>query len=116
VLGIVCGGPLMHQSRPSSRPPRAQRLCKVTILVPEDCAERIRQFAHELRAQQHVEPIPTQLEWQTVSASAELMVSPDCMPGALSATPGRLVGTDIVGPSRCWDSWTRLPKGGLRTE
>ena len=78
MLGIVCGGPLMHQRRPSSRPPRAQRLCKVTILVPEDCAERIRQFAHELRAQQHVEPIPTQLEWQTVSASAELMVSPDC--------------------------------------
>jgi hypothetical protein len=68
----------MRQSRPSSRPPRAQRLCKVTILVPEDCAERIRQFAHELRAQQHVEPIPTRLEWQTVSPSAELMVSPDC--------------------------------------
>ena len=24
--------------------------------------------------------------------------------------------TDFVGPSRCWDSWTRLPKGGLRAE
>jgi hypothetical protein len=68
----------MRQSRLFSRPPRAQRLCKVTILVPEDCAERIRQFAHELRAQQHVEPIPTRREWQTVSPSAELMVSPDC--------------------------------------
>ena len=55
-------------------------------------------------------------EREIFSASAELMVSPDCMPGALSATPGRLVGTDIVGPSRCWDSWTRLPKGRLRTE
>ena len=78
MLGIVCGGPLMHQRRPSSRPPRAQRLCKVTILVPEDCADRIRQFAHALRAQQHVEPIPTRLEWQTVSPSAEVRVSPDC--------------------------------------
>jgi hypothetical protein len=68
----------MRQSRPSSRPQRPQRLCKVTVFVPEDCAERIRQFAHELRAQQHVEPIPTRLEWQTVSPSAELMVSPDC--------------------------------------
>jgi len=26
------------------------------------------------------------------------------------------VRTDFVGPSRCWDSWTRLPKGGLRAE
>jgi hypothetical protein len=68
----------MRQSRPSSRPQRPQRLCKVTVFVPEDCAEHIRQFAHELRAQQHVEPIPTRLEWQTVSPSAELMVSPDC--------------------------------------
>ena len=30
--------------------------------------------------------------------------------------PGRLVRTDFVGPSQCWDSWTRLPRGGLRAE
>jgi hypothetical protein len=68
----------MPQRRPTSRPTPAQRLCKVTVLVPKDCAERIRQFAHELRARQHAEPLPTRLEWQTLSPSAELMVSPDC--------------------------------------
>ena len=67
----------MRESRPSSRPPRAQGLCKVTILVPEDCAEGIRQFAHELRARHQPEPIPTRLEWQALSPSAELMVSPE---------------------------------------
>ena len=67
----------MRQSRPSSRPPRAQGLCKVTVLVPEDCAEGIRQFAHELRARHQAEPTPTRLEWQALSPSAELMVSPE---------------------------------------
>jgi hypothetical protein len=74
---LVSGGALMPQGRRSSRPPRAQQLCKVTVLVPKDCAERIRQFAHELRTQQHVELIPTRLEWQALSPSADLMVSPD---------------------------------------
>ena len=67
----------MRPSRLSSRPPRAQRLCKVTILVPEDCAEGIRQFADELRARHQAEPTPTRLEWQALSPSAELMVSPE---------------------------------------
>jgi hypothetical protein len=67
----------MRQSRPSSRAPRAQRLRKVTILVPEDCAEGIRQFADELRARRQVEPTPPRLEWQALSPSAELMVSPE---------------------------------------
>jgi hypothetical protein len=77
VPGLVCGGPLMRQSRPSSRSPLAQRLCKVTILVPEDCAEGIRQFAHELRARHQAEPAPMRAEWQALSPSAELMVSPE---------------------------------------
>jgi hypothetical protein len=68
----------MPHGRPSFRSPRAQRLCKVTVLVPEDCAERIRQFAQELRAGQHSGRPPTRREWQTVSPSAELMISPDC--------------------------------------
>jgi hypothetical protein len=71
------GSALMRQSRPSSRPQRAQRLCKVTILVPVDCAEGIRQFAHELRARHQAEPTPAWLEWQALSPSAELMVSPE---------------------------------------
>ena len=68
----------MHQGPSPSRSPSAQELCKVTVLVPMDCVERIRQFAQELRARQHVEPVPTRLEWQTVSPSVELVVSRDC--------------------------------------
>ena|SRR5215467_5042791 len=67
----------MPERRPTSRPRPAQ-LCKVTVLVPKDCGARIRQFAHELRARKHAEPIPTRLEWQTVSPSVELMISQDC--------------------------------------
>ena len=68
----------MHDGRPSSDSLRAQRLSKVTVLVPEDCAERIRKFAHDIRAGRHPELPPTRREWQTVSPSAELMISPDC--------------------------------------
>jgi hypothetical protein len=46
----------MRQGRPSSRSLRAQGLCKVTVLVPEEIAEGIRQFAEELRAQHQAEP------------------------------------------------------------
>jgi hypothetical protein len=67
----------MRHGRLSSRPPRAQGLCKVTVLVPKDCAEGIRQFAHELRARHQAEPAPTRAEWQALSPSAELMVSPE---------------------------------------
>jgi hypothetical protein len=67
----------MRQGRLSSRPPRAQELCKVTVLVPKDCAKGIRQFAHELRARHQPEPAPMRPEWQALSPSAELMVSPE---------------------------------------
>jgi hypothetical protein len=67
----------MRQGRPSSGSLPAQRLSKVTVLVPEDCAEGIRQFAHELRTRHRVAPTPTPLEWQALSPSAELMVSPE---------------------------------------
>jgi hypothetical protein len=68
----------MPDRRPTSRPRPAQRLCKVTVLVPKDCGAHIRQCVHELRARKPAEPLPTRLEWQTVSPSAELMVSQDC--------------------------------------
>jgi hypothetical protein len=67
----------MLQGGPSSRSLRAQGLCKVTVLVPENCAKGIRQFAQELRAQHQAAPTPTPLEWQALSPSAELMVSPE---------------------------------------
>jgi hypothetical protein len=47
------------------------------VLLPEDYAEGIRQFAEELRARHQAEPIPTRLEWRALSRSAELMVSPE---------------------------------------
>jgi hypothetical protein len=50
VPGFAAGSALMRQGRPPSRSLRAQGLCKVTVLVPEDCAEGIRQFARELGA------------------------------------------------------------------
>jgi hypothetical protein len=115
VPGDVCGSALMRQSR-SSRSPPAQRLCKVTIFDPEGYAEGIRQFAQELCARHQAEPTPTRPEWQALSPSAELMVSPERSARCAVRDTRRLVQTDFVGPSRCWDSWTRLPKGGLRAE
>jgi hypothetical protein len=67
----------MPQARFPSRSLSPQGLCKVTILVPEDCAEGIRQFAQELRNRHRAEPTRTRLEWQALSPSAELMVSPE---------------------------------------
>jgi hypothetical protein len=67
----------MRQGGLSSRSLRARGLCKVTVLVPENCAEGIRQLAHELRARHQVEPTLTRLEWRALSPSAELMVSPE---------------------------------------
>jgi hypothetical protein len=66
--------PLRHPSRSL----RAQGLCKVTVLVPEGCAEGIRQFAQELRDRQPIGPVPETPKWRAISPSAELMVSPDC--------------------------------------
>jgi len=67
---------MMPEGRSAAIP--AQGLCEVTVLVPKDCVERIRQFAQELRARPPAEPLPTRLEWQTVSPSAELVVTRDC--------------------------------------
>lgn len=64
--------------RRPSRSLRAQGLCKVTVLVPEGCAEGIRQFAQELRDRQPIGPVPETPKWRAISPSAELMVSPDC--------------------------------------
>jgi hypothetical protein len=68
---------MMPQARCPSRSPSPQGLCKVTILVPQDYAEGIRQFAHELRNRHRAEPTRTRLEWQALSPSAELIVSPE---------------------------------------
>jgi hypothetical protein len=65
----------MRQNR--SRSLTAQGLCKVTIVVPEDCAQGLRQFAEKLRNRQRTGPDSETTQWQALSASAELMVSPE---------------------------------------
>ena len=76
--GVVTGMTDRPLRRPS-RSLRAQGLCKVTVLVPEGCAEGIRQFAQELRDRQPIGPVPeTPLRWLALSPSAELIISPDC--------------------------------------
>jgi hypothetical protein len=77
VPGFVRGSALMRQGHPSSRSLRAQRLCKVTVLVPESCTEGIRHFAQELRNRHRSEPAQAPLRWLALSPSAELMVSPE---------------------------------------
>jgi hypothetical protein len=67
----------MHQGQPPPRALRAQGLCKVTVLVPEGCAEGIRQFAQELRNRQRNKFVHETLQWRSLSPSAELLVSPD---------------------------------------
>ena len=67
----------MTRKRPlPSRSLRAQGLRKVTVVVPEGCAEGIRQFALELRTR----PGSTvgQAGWRILSPSAELLVNPEC--------------------------------------
>jgi hypothetical protein len=67
----------MSERRPPSPPPEATRLRRVTLRVPEDYAEEIRRFAHELRSRQRGPAYPT-AEWRRVSPSAELLVDPEC--------------------------------------
>ena len=67
----------MRERRPSSRSLRAEGLCKVTVLVPEDCSEGVRQLARELRAGHGAEPTRKPPEWRALSPSAELMVDPE---------------------------------------
>ena len=65
----MADGPL----RRPSRSPRAQGLCKVTVLVPEDCADDVRQFAQQLRDRQPNGRVPETPKWRVISPSAELM-------------------------------------------
>jgi hypothetical protein len=67
----------MRQGRSPSRSLSAQGPCHVTVLIPQDFAEGISQFAHELRARHRAAPAQTRPEWRALSPSAELMVSPE---------------------------------------
>jgi hypothetical protein len=64
----------MGASRSLSR----RGLRKVTIIVPEDCAEGLRQFSRDLCDRQTYEPAWVAPQWRSMSPSAELMVAPAC--------------------------------------
>jgi hypothetical protein len=49
----------------------------VTLVVPEGCARGLRQFAWGLRNRQRSGPDSETPQWQALSPSAELMVSPE---------------------------------------
>jgi hypothetical protein len=68
----------MRARRTPSGAPQAQRLQRVTVRVPEDRAEDLRRFAHELRIRQRHEPTYAAPEWRTISPSAELLIDPEC--------------------------------------
>jgi hypothetical protein len=67
----------MHVRRPSLRSLQAHDLRKVTVFVPEECAEALRQFARELCDAQQAGPARLTPQWRTLSPSAELMVAPE---------------------------------------
>jgi hypothetical protein len=64
--------------QPRARSLAARGLCKVTVIVPEDCAAGLRQFAGELCARRQNGTGAMTPQWRTLSASAELMVNPEC--------------------------------------
>jgi hypothetical protein len=68
----------MRNSRPPFQSPRAPRLRKVTVLVPEGCAEGLRQFARDLCQRQEAGWSDAAGQWRKLSPSAELMVDPGC--------------------------------------
>lgn len=49
----------------------------MALIVPEDCAKGLRQFARELRNRHRSGPDSETPQWQSLSPSAELMVSPE---------------------------------------
>jgi hypothetical protein len=67
----------MRGSRSTRRLQGAVRLRKVTVLVPEDCAEGLRQFARDLCRRQEAGTSHAAGEWRKLSPSAELMVNPE---------------------------------------
>jgi hypothetical protein len=67
---------LMRKRLPASQSRRADGLCSVTLLVPESCAEGLRDLARVLRGRQRERTAAPPFGWRRISPSAELMVDP----------------------------------------
>jgi hypothetical protein len=61
----------------AGRRPRAGGLRSVTVLVPESCAEGLRDLARVLRTRQRERTTEPPFGWRKISPSAELMVDPE---------------------------------------
>src|SRR6516165_5414601 len=66
----------MRQRRHAAPFPRAHRLCRLTLIVPEDYIEGLRQLAVELRARHQSGFASVAPQWRAISPSAELLVDP----------------------------------------
>jgi hypothetical protein len=73
VPDVVDGRTLMRRPRYSAEP----IFCKITLIVPEDCAEGLRQFALELRRRREARTISRAGEWRRLSRSADLLLDPE---------------------------------------
>ena len=67
---------LMGKRVPASQSRRPDGLCSVTLLVPESCAEGLRDLARVLRGRQRERTADHPFGWRKISLSAELMVDP----------------------------------------
>jgi len=74
VPGLIRGGAVIRE-RPIFRSDQTCKLRRVTLLVPESCAEGLRDLARMLRGQQR-ERTGDPFGWRKLSSSAELMVDP----------------------------------------
>jgi hypothetical protein len=74
VPGLVGGGAVIEKGPPAAQ---ARRLRRVTLFVPESCAEGLRDLARVLRAQYRERTPGPPLGWRRLSPSAELMVDPE---------------------------------------
>src|SRR5215469_13752778 len=66
----------MDRSPHASQSLYARRLRRVTLLVPESCADSLRDLARVFRARQQDRVAGPPLGWRRVGLSAELMVDP----------------------------------------
>jgi hypothetical protein len=67
----------MSERQPASRSLQARGLRRITLVVPESCADGLLQLARELRARQRAATADVAAGWRRLSPSAELFVDPE---------------------------------------
>ena len=67
----------MRRTPGSARFLQARGLRRITLLVPNGCAEGLLLLARELRTRQRAGTAAVQIGWRRLSPSAELFIDPD---------------------------------------